>query len=253
MRGLIRFSIVMSGVVALCSGCSSFNVDVGAQSGGISAYQTHEGAVNTPAFALGDVVAMDPQTHRAWKIGSVDVAPTQIAISQDADQASEPFESDFDLAFSQKVSNTMHDSVNEIVRGQTVLHVENYFTRSLKNPTAFAAGNWQLSKAVLKASAQNPQAKFFLVSAITSADKVYLTFDGGPEATTKVGRYTFHVNYPQNEELAKLAEDTPAFFKTTPLKVQTSESGHQSVAVDDNFNENLPDYKFDKAVASSWE
>jgi hypothetical protein len=252
MRGLIRFTIVMSGVVALCSGCSSFNVDVGAKSGGISAYRTQEGAVNTPAFALGDVVAMDPQTHRAWKIGSVDVAPTQIAISQNAEQASEPFESDFDLAFSQKVSNSMQDSVNEIVRGQTVLHVENYFTRSLKNPTSFAAGNWQLSKAVLKASAQNPQAKFFVVSAITSADKVYLTFDGQDE-TAKVGRYTFRVNYPQNEELAKMAQDAPAFFKTTPLKVETGENGHKTVAVDDNFNEKLPDYKFEKAVASTWE
>jgi hypothetical protein len=253
MSGFIRVACVMSGVVALCAGCSSFNVDVGAKNGAISAYQTKEGAVNTPAFALGDVVAMDPETHKAWKIGSVEVAATEIAISQTSDQASEPFQSNFDLAFSQNVSNTMQDSVGEVVRGQTVIHVENYWTRSIKKPAEFAGGNWQLAKAVLKASAQNPQAKFFLVSTVTSADKVYLTFDGGPDSTAKVGRYTFRVSYPQNEELATLAQDTPAFFKTTPLKVQTSESGHQTVAVDDNFGEKLPDYKFDNAVASTWE
>jgi hypothetical protein len=252
MSGFIRLAMVTSGIVALCAGCSSFNVDVGAKNGALSAYQTKEGAVNTPAFALGDVVAMDPQTHKAWKIGSVDVAPTEIAIGQTDEQASEPFQSNFDLAFSQKVSNSMQDSVDEIVRGQTVLHVENYFARSIKKPAAFAEGNWQLAKVVLKASAQNPQAKFFLVSGITSADKVYLTFEGGPDSTTKVGRYTFRVSYPQNEDLSKLAQDTPAFFKTTPLKVQTGETGHQSVAVDSNFDEKLPDYKFD-AVASSAE
>ncbi|HSZ54930.1 MAG TPA: hypothetical protein VK797_04675 [Tepidisphaeraceae bacterium] len=246
----IRLAMVTSGIVALCAGCTSWNVEVGAKNGALSAYQSKEGAVNTPAFALGDVVAMDTETHKAWKIGSIEVAPTDIAIGQTADQATEPFQSGFDLAFSQKVSNTMQDSVDEIVRGQTELHVENYFARSIKKPESFVVGNWQLAKAVLKASAQNPQAKFFLVSGVTSADKVYLTFNGGPDSTAKVGQYTFRVSYPQNEELAKLAEDTPAFFKTTPLKVQISETGHQTVAVDQNFDEKLPDYKFDNAVAS---
>lgn len=252
MSGFIRLALVSAGIVAVCAGCSSWNVDVGAKNGAISTYQSKEGAVNTPAFALGDVVAMDPETHKAWKIGSVDVAPTDIAISQTGDQSSEPFQSGFELAFSQKVSNTMQDSVDEIVRGQTVLHVENYFSRSIKKPESFVGGNWQLAKAVLKASAQNPEAKFFLVSGVTSADKVYLTFEGGPDSTAKVGQYTFRVNYPQNEELSKLAQDTTAFFKTTPLKVQTSEAGHQTVAVDSNFDEKLPDYKFD-AVATTAE
>jgi len=251
MRKFLHLGWVLAGVIAVCSGCSGTNVAVGAKNGALSTYQSNVGSLNTPGFALGDVVAMDPQTHKAWKVANVEIAPTDTAISQPVDQASEPFASSFDLSYSQSVTPVMRNEVDQAVRGQTVLHVESYFTRSLKNPAAFALGSEPLAKAVTKLHAQNPQAKFFLVSAVSPAEKVYLTYAGGEANTAKFGKYEFHIAYDQNADLEKLAKDIPAFFKLTPLTVE-EQKGHSTVAVDKNFGEKLPEYDFSGAVASTW-
>lgn len=251
MRKILHLAWVLPGVIAMCSGCSGTNVAVGAKNGALSTYQASVGTVNTPNFALGDVVAMDPQTHKAWKVATVQVDATDTSITQPVASASEPFASSFELSFSQNLSPVMRNEVSETVKSQTVLHVENFFTRGLKNPGAFATGSSQLAKAVTKFHAQNPEAKFFLVSAITPADKVYLTFAGGDSNTAHLGKYQFHINYDQNGELEKMAKYTPAFFKLTPLTVQ-EQNGRAFVAVDKNFGEKLPEYNFDAAVASTW-
>ena len=124
-------------------------------------------------------------------------------------------------------------------RGESILHVANYFTRSIKNPAVFTAGNAQLAKAVKKASAQSPETKFFLVSAVTSADKVFLSFDDPEGKTAKIDKYQFHFSYPQNQELEKLAKDSTAFFKVTPLKIE-DEDGRVAVLVDKESAEKLP-------------
>lgn len=234
MRGLSQFACVLSllGAASLGGGCSSTNVAVGAKSGAVAAYPSGVGSINTPAFALGDLVAVDGNTGQAWKFASVQFDPTEVAVSQPAGEFSEPFDSRFELAYSKKVAPELEGEVEESVRGNTVLHVENYFTRSLKNPAVFTAGNRQLAGAVLKLHAQNPQAKAFLVSSVTSADRVFLTFEGGPKSTTTAGKYQFHIAYEQNAQLESLAKDTPAFFKTTALKVETDDEGRQFVAAD---------------------
>jgi len=54
-----------------------------------------------------------------------------------------------------------------------------------------------------------------------------------------VGKYTFHINYAQNDQLESLAKDAPAFFKMTALKVEEAE-GFKTVAVDRAAGEKLP-------------
>ncbi|HXE52753.1 MAG TPA: hypothetical protein VN541_07040 [Tepidisphaeraceae bacterium] len=250
MRKLLHMAWVLPGFVALAAGCQSTNVGVAAKNGSLSTYQSNVGSLNTPDFALGDVVALDPQTHKAWKAGGVQVDPMDESISQPVAEATEPFASNFDLSFSQNLSPVMRNEVGESVRGQTTLHVENFFTRSIKNPAAFASGSQQLAKVINKLHAEHPDSKFFLVSAVTPADKVYLTFAGNSN-TQHLGKYDFHVSFDQNADLEKLAKDKPAFFKLTPLTVEAHD-GHNFVAVDKNFGEKLPEYSFDGAVASTW-
>jgi hypothetical protein len=214
-------------------------VAVGAGNGAVAAYPSSIGNVNTPQFALGDLVAVDAKTKRAWKFGSADYQPTEAIVTQTTSDTSEPFDSTFDLSYSQKVGPIVQDQVNEAVRGQTFLHTENYFTRSLKNPAAFTVGSTQLARAVLKLHAQDPEARVFLVTAVTSADKVFLTMEGTEPNTTHAGKYTFHISYPQNDQLETLAKGTPAFFKMTALKVDDAD-GHLTVAVDKSASEKLP-------------
>lgn len=239
MRGLTQFACVFSALGAMCVGCAGTNVSVGAGNGAVAAYPSSVGNVNTPQFALGDLVAVDTKTKRAWKFGAAKVEPTEVAISQTTSETSEPFDSSFDLVYSRKLGPVIEDQVNETVRGQTFLHAENCFTRSIKNPAAFTVGSTQLAKAVLKLNKENPDVKAFLVTAVTSADKVYLNCEGPETNTAHVGKYTFHINYAQNDQLESLAKDAPAFFKMSALKVEESE-GLRTVALDKSAGEKLP-------------
>jgi len=238
MRGISKYACLVSALGAMCVGCAGTNVSVGAGNGAVAAYPSSVGNVNTPQFALGDLVAVDTKTHRSWKFGAVNVDPTDVAISATSSDRSEPFDSSFDLIYSKKLGPVIEDQVGETVRAQTFLHTENYFTRSIKNPGAFTAGNTQLAKAVIKVHAENPDVKTFVVTAVTSAEKVYLSYEGPETNTTKVGKYTFHINYAQNEQLASLAKDAPAFFKMTALKVDGN-GGFKTVAVDKSAGEKL--------------
>jgi len=161
-----------------------------------------------------------------------------VAISATSSDRSEPFDSNFDLVYSKKLGPVVEDQVSETVRAQTFLHTENYFTRSIKNPGAFTAGNNQLAKAVLKLKAENPDVNAYVVTAVTSAEKVYLSYEGPDTNTTRVGKYTFHINYAQNDQLESLAKDAPAFFKMTALKVEET-GGYKTVAVDKSAGEKL--------------
>jgi hypothetical protein len=214
-------------------------VSVGAGNGAVAAYPASIGNVNTPQFALGDLVAVDAKTKRAWKFGSAEYLPTEATVSQVTSDSSEPFDSAFDLSYSQKVGPIVQDQVNEAVRGQTFLHAENTFTRSLKSPAAFTVGSPQVARQVLKLRAENPEVKVFLVTAVTSADRVFLKLEGAEPNTTHAGKYTFHVSYSQNDQFETLAKDGPAFFKLTALKVEETD-GRFAVAVDKSAGEKLP-------------
>lgn len=252
MRKLMHLSCVLLGVAAAGAGCQSSHVAVEANSQSIGTYEASLGHLNTPAFALGDLVAMDPKTHKAWKVSSVDVDPVEVAFTQPEASDNESFAAPLDLSYSKKVAPSMKEDVDQGVQNQTQLHVENYWTRRIKNPAAFAAGNEQLAKALNKLQTQQPDAKFFLVSAVTPAEKVYLSYAGGKADTATSGKYQFHINYGQNAELAKLAKENAAFFKLTPLKLE-QEGGQSTVAVDKDFSEQLPEYQFKQAVASTVE
>jgi hypothetical protein len=240
------------GAVAIGAGCSSNNIGVDANHAPLTAYKAQIGHVNTPAFELGDVVMLDPSTHTATKAASVQVEPGDVAFGQTIDSKSEPFDGSFELTFSQRTQPSMREFVQSQVRGQTALHIENATERKLSKPGAFAAGSEQLQRIVAKLHKQNPDAKFFLVSSVTGADKVWLSYAGATDGTIHDGKFEFHVSYSQNGELAKLAADKPVFFNWTPLAV-TEKRGHSTVAVDKNFNESISDYSYtNQAVATTW-
>ena len=247
MRNLLQLTWVL-GAAALAAGCQGTNVGVAARGAPISSYQTGEiGRINTPAFAIGDVVVLNPVTHKACRAAQVQVDPMEIAFTQNIPQATIPFEPSFEFGFSQEISPSLKEQIEQQVDGQTAIRVENFFERKIKSPATFAAGSDQLAKTLLKLQSQEPDAKFFLVSSVTSATRVSLTFTGAPSNTIHEGKYQFHVNYEQNKQLDQLAEGT-SFYKLTPLTI-TNDDGHPAVAIDKNFDEDMSSYDFTQAVA----
>lgn len=229
---------IVSGALAFSAGCTSNHVAVDAKSESLATYQARQGGLNTPGFVLGDVIAVD-KSGNTFKVTNVAIDPTEIAITPGSANSSEPFASPFDLSYSQQVSPAVQASVDDKVRGESTLHVENCFTRSIKKPAVFTAGSNELAKAVQKAAAQHPDASFFLVTAVTSADKVFISFDDAQGSTAKIDKYQFHISYSQNHELEKLAKESTAFFRVAPLKIE-DEDGRVAVMVDKDAAEKLP-------------
>ena len=252
MRKVLFLSCAL-GVVAAAAGCSSHDapVSVGAKNGAITAYQANIGTLNTAGFNLGDVVALDPETHKAFKVASVQVGQTDTEVGQPVALSSERFNSDFDLWFSENVAGNLKEEVGQAVRDHTAIKVENAFTRQLKDASAFAAGSDQLAKAMADVYARTPNARVFLVSAVVSAENVYLTCTDRPESQMNFGHYQFAVEYAQNPQLKKMAEARPAFFRATPVSFD-QQNGHSIVKADKTFSEKLADYQVSEGVASSW-
>jgi len=248
MRTGLRWSWVL-GLLAVGAGCSGTNISVAAKRGAVNAYEASVGHINTPHFGLGDVVVLDPESKEATKVASAQVESTDVTFTPVAEGIAEPFNSAFELSYSQAVQPYMQEQVDAAVRSRTVLHVEQYFERKLTAPAAFAVRDTRLAAVLSKFRAFQPDAKFFLVSAVVPAEKVYLTFADDRQAV-QVGKYTFHVSYPQNGRLERLAKDEPAFFKLTPITL-ADQGGRPTVVVDKNFHENLGEYRVKTAVAET--
>lgn len=240
------------GVAAIGAGCSGTNIGVDARHAPLAAYQAQAGNVNTPNFDLGDLVMLDPQSHTATKIGSAQVETIDVVFKPAIGSKTERFDAPFELAFSDKTQPGMREYVQSQVQDQTQLHVENATERKLSNAAMFAAGSDQLQRTVARFHKDNPDARFFLVSSVTSAQKVWLSFDGSKDGAIHDGKYEFRVGYDQNQDFAKMAQAQPVFFNWSPLAV-TEEEGHATVAVDKNFNDSITDYQYkNSAVASTW-
>jgi hypothetical protein len=213
--------INLAAIVALAAvgvGCSGTNVGVDARSPAVAAFQSHVGTVNTSKFELGDLVAVNPKTHETWRIASAQFAPSDVGITQSKDEAVEPLATPFDLTFDKKVNAPVENAVESTVTTGTTMHVENYFSRGFKNPAIFVAGSRDVSKAVRALHEKDPEAQCFLVSNVTSADRVYLKLESSQAGAIPAGKFTARVSYPQNEQLKQLAQTSPAFFTFTPLK-----------------------------------
>jgi hypothetical protein len=218
---LIMRCIALAALCAVASitiGCSGTNVGVNAKTPALAALPTHVGTVNSSKFELGDIVAVNAKTHETWRIASAQFNPNEVAFSPAKDLSVEPVTAQFDFAFDKKVAKPVSSKVESTVASGTEIHVENYFTRGFKTPAVFVAGSRDVSRAVRAMHEKNPEAQCFLVSAVTSADRVYLKLDSAPKESVKADKYTVHVSYPQNEQLKELAKDSPAFFSLTPLK-----------------------------------
>jgi len=243
---------VLAAAASVGAGCASHDVKVDAASSHLSNFDSAIGQVNTPGFELGDIVELDPQTHSFWKAASVDVRATDVSYSQPQGSEAESFDSATDLTYSKKVAPELKEQVASQVQDGTAFHADNYWTRSIKTPDIFIVKSDQLSKRLAKLAAERPDHRFFLVSAVTPADKVFLAMDSDKSSTAKAGEYTFHVSYDQNAQLAKLAKEKPAFFKLTPLKT-ASVYGQTVARMDKNAPTELGDGHYEPALASTWE
>ena len=90
----MRRTIIVScafGFLVLCAGCSTTKVGVAARHAPVTAYEANEGHLNTPAYQVGDLVAMDPQTNTAWRVTSVPVSPRDLRYGQPTAGKTEPF------------------------------------------------------------------------------------------------------------------------------------------------------------------
>jgi hypothetical protein len=221
MEVLLMRCIALAAILAVGSitiGCSGTNVGVDAKSPALATLPTHVGTVNSAKFELGDIVAVNSKTHETWRIASAQFEPREVAITQAKDVSIEPVTASFDLAFDKKVGVPVSSKVESSVATGTAIHVENYFTRGFKAPAIFVAGSRDVARAVRAMHEKDPEAQCFLVSSVTSADRVYLKLDSAEKESVKADKYTLHVSYPQNEQLKELAKDNPAFFNLTALK-----------------------------------
>jgi hypothetical protein len=249
----MRKTIIVScafGLLVLCAGCATTKVAVSATHAPVTAYQANEGHLNTPAYEVGDLVAMDPQTKAAWRVMSVPVRPAEMVYGQPADGKAEPFVAPLDLAYSAKVPESVRGDVEEAVRGNTEFHVDKVWTRAIKSPATFGIAHPEMTKKMAQVRESNPSARFFLVTAVTAADKVYLTYGESGASRMVVGRYQFNFNYAQNGELERLAKQTPAFFALTPVGVGKDAEGRTVAAMDTAFAEDVPQYSFAETSAA---
>ncbi|HEY2587852.1 MAG TPA: hypothetical protein VGI81_19060 [Tepidisphaeraceae bacterium] len=251
MRKLSKISWALLGIVSVGAGCSSSHVAVDAKSDGLATYQSAVGHVNTPAYQVGDIVEVDPATHKVWKAAEVQISPLDLAYSQPGLASKEQFGASLDFTYDGKCQESSKQQVNADVQDGTVLHVEGYWTRSLKHPAIFIASSDQLLKRVSKLHAQHPGDQFFLVSAVSAADKIYLADDATKDDTVNVDKHQFHVHYAQNAELAKMAKEKESFFKLTALKLDSAD-GQAVVLMDRDGADSLPQAQFGPAVASTW-
>jgi hypothetical protein len=251
MRKLSQVSWALLGIASVGAGCSSSHVAVDAKSDGLAAYQSAVGHVNTPGYEVGDVIEVDPATHKVWKAAEVQVSPMDLAWSQPLPQSKEQFGGSLDLTYKGTCAESTKEQVSEDVRDGTVFHVEGYWTRSLKNPAFFIASSDQLVKRVAKLHAQHPGDQFFVVSAVSAADKIFLACDVAKDSTLHADKHHFHVSYGQNAELAKMAKEKESFFKLTALKLDTAD-GHPVVLMDRSAADVLPEVQYGQTVASTW-
>jgi hypothetical protein len=251
MRKFSKISWAMLGIASLGAGCASSHVGVTAKSDGLATYQSAVGHVNTPDYEVGDVVEVDPATHKVWKATEVQVSPVDMNWSQPMQQAKEQFGGGLDFTYDGKCPEGLKEQVSEDVRDGTVFHVEGYWTRSLKNPAVFIVSSDQLEKRVAKLHAQHPADQFYLVSAVSAADKIFLACDAAKDNTLNADKRHFHVHYEQNAELAKMAQEKESFFKLTALKLDTAD-GRAVVLMDRKAGDALSEVQYGKSVASAW-
>lgn len=251
MRKFSRISWALVGIASISAGCSSSHVAVDARSDGLATYQSAVGHINTPGYEVGDVIEVDPTTHKVWKAAQVQVLPADLLWSQPMQQSKEQFGSSLDFTYKGACSENTKEQVSADVQDGTALHVEGYWTRGLKNPAVFISSSDQLLKRVSKLHAQHPADQFFLVSAVSAADRIYLTLDSGKDNTLQADKHQFHVQYVQNAELAQMAREKESFFKLTPLKFDTAE-GLPIVYMDRHAVDALPEVQYGPAVASTW-
>lgn len=251
MQKFSQISWALLGIASLGAGCSSSHVAVDAKSDGLATYQSAVGHVNTPGYDVGDVIEVDPTTHKVWKAAEVQVLPTDLVWSQPMQQSKEQFGASLDFKYKGACSENTKEQVSADVQDGTVFHVEGYSTRGLKNAATFIASSEQLLKRVSKLHAQHPADQFYLVSAVSDADKIYLTLDSAKDNTLKADKRQFHVQYPQNAELEKMAQEKEAFFKLTPLKLDTAD-GLPVVYMDRRASDALSEVQYGPAVASTW-
>jgi len=251
MRTFSKVSLAVLGIVSLGAGCTSSHVAVSAKSDGLATYHSAVGHVNTPDYQVGDVVEVDPATHKVWKAAEVQVSPVDMNWSQLMPQSKEQFGGGLDFTYDGKCSEGLKQQVSQDVRDGTVFHVEGYWTRSLKNPAVFIVSSDQLAKRVAKLHAQHPADQFYLVSAVSAADKIFLACDVAKDNTLNENKHQFHVHYDQNAELEKMAKEKETFFKLTALKLDTAD-GRAVVLMDQKAGDALPEVQYGKAVASAW-
>jgi hypothetical protein len=252
MRKLSKISWALLGVAAAAAGCQSSHVAVDAKSDGLATYQSAVGHVNTPGFDVGDIVEVDPATHNVWKAGEVQVSPMDLAWSQPGAQSKEQFGAQLDFTYKGTFHESTKEQISSDVQDGTSFNVEGYWTRGLKNPAVFVTSSDQLYKRVSKLHAEHPGDEFFVVSAVSAADKIYLTCDTAKNSTLVADKRQFHIRYAQNEELAKMAKEKESFFKLTALKLDKSEDGKAVVLMDRQSQDALPEAQFGQAVASTW-
>jgi hypothetical protein len=231
--------------IALCAGCATTQVGVTAKRAQVAAYDAETGKINTPSYELCDLVAMNPDTKIAWRVAQIPFKATEVSYGKPADGTVQSFGAPFELSFSTKVPDQTKSEVNEFVNVNTNLHVEKTWTRSLRTPEAFVLAHDEILKKMKSVQEQDPQAKFFFVTGVTSADRVYFTFgDATAKNSLKMDHYQFNFKYDQNSDLDRLAKSKAAFFTMMPLTLANDSDGREVVAIDGTFEEKLPQYSF---------
>lgn len=251
MRKLAQISWALLGIASVGAGCSSSHVAVDAKSDGLATYQSAVGHVNTPGYEVGDVIEVDPATHKVWKASEVQISPMDLAWSQPIPQSKEQFGASLDFTYKGTCSENTKEQVSADVQDGTIFHVDGYWTRGLKNPAFFIASSEQLAKRVAKLHAQHPGDQFFVVSSVSAADKIYLACDVAKDSTLHVDKHQFHVSYDQNPLLARMAKEKESFFKLTALKLDMAD-GHAVVLMDRHAADVLPEVQYGQTVASAY-
>jgi hypothetical protein len=234
--------ITVAAMMLTMSGCNDEEADVTVSCGNLSQFESGLGTLNTPQFALGNVILLNKQSKTSQYAMTLSIADNEKQTTTPVKESTESFQSEMSFSFGANVkSKDVEASIESLIKKDTELTVDNHKRTNIENVPATANKSSDLVKTV-KSLDGNGQA--ILITGVVPADRVWLRLKNSDAATgdvqvIKFGNLKLNVTYRCNGDLKRVSTQADAFFKFTALKY---DSKSNELQIDSSFTDTLKGY-----------